>query len=223
MYHSQCNNFFAFDFFFLFFWSMKVVFFGDNVPKDRAEKAKETARECDGFLVIGSSVMTMSAFRIVRYMNKDIIAYFLAQLYYFFSTLNLRMYYMDTWFSCLTLTEEVNSSICSVLHVTPIFWRDYKKFYTLSSFCESTLCIFMKFANNPCFNYYQNLEYSINLSFHYFFKTIGYNGIVSSLCLFYFLVFFIVSCGCWHNLLWKCKSWHGDDCGRVSVWGRWTE
>ncbi|THU51045.1 hypothetical protein C4D60_Mb06t26880 [Musa balbisiana] len=43
-----------------------VVFFGDNVPKDRAEKAKETARECDGFLVIGSSVMTMSAFRIVR-------------------------------------------------------------------------------------------------------------------------------------------------------------
>ena len=52
---------------------MKVVFFGDNVPKDRAEKAKETARECDGFLVIGSSVMTMSAFRIVRYMNKDII------------------------------------------------------------------------------------------------------------------------------------------------------
>ncbi|KAJ8483925.1 hypothetical protein OPV22_016410 [Ensete ventricosum] len=43
-----------------------VVLFGDNVPKDRAEKAKETARECDGFLVIGSSVMTMSAFRIVR-------------------------------------------------------------------------------------------------------------------------------------------------------------
>ncbi|XP_074574378.1 NAD-dependent protein deacylase SRT2 isoform X2 [Curcuma longa] len=44
----------------------KVVFFGDNVPKERADKAREAARECDSFLVIGSSVMTMSAFRLVR-------------------------------------------------------------------------------------------------------------------------------------------------------------
>ncbi|XP_042394776.1 NAD-dependent protein deacylase SRT2-like isoform X1 [Zingiber officinale] len=43
-----------------------VVFFGDNVPKERADKAREAARECDSFLVIGSSVMTMSAFRLVR-------------------------------------------------------------------------------------------------------------------------------------------------------------
>ncbi|KAH1038313.1 hypothetical protein J1N35_040056 [Gossypium stocksii] len=44
-----------------------VVFFGDNVPKERADKAMEVARECDAFLVLGSSVMTMSAFRLVRY------------------------------------------------------------------------------------------------------------------------------------------------------------
>lgn len=43
-----------------------VVFFGDNVPKERADKAMEVARECDAFLVLGSSVMTMSAFRLVR-------------------------------------------------------------------------------------------------------------------------------------------------------------
>ncbi|PPD99890.1 hypothetical protein GOBAR_DD03070 [Gossypium barbadense] len=43
-----------------------VVFFGDNVPKERADKAKEVARECDAFLVLGSSVMTMSAFQLVR-------------------------------------------------------------------------------------------------------------------------------------------------------------
>lgn len=43
-----------------------VVFFGDNVPKERADKAMEAAKNCDGFLVLGSSVMTMSAFRLVR-------------------------------------------------------------------------------------------------------------------------------------------------------------
>lgn len=45
---------------------MKVVFFGDNVPKDRADKAMEAAKGCDAFLVLGSSLMTMSAFRLVR-------------------------------------------------------------------------------------------------------------------------------------------------------------
>lgn len=44
----------------------EVVFFGDNVPKDRADKAMQVAKGCDAFLVIGSSVMTMSAFRLVR-------------------------------------------------------------------------------------------------------------------------------------------------------------
>lgn len=46
---------------------LKVVFFGDNVPKDRANIAMEAAKGCDAFLVLGSSVMTMSAFRLVRY------------------------------------------------------------------------------------------------------------------------------------------------------------
>lgn len=46
---------------------LKVVFFGDNVPKDRADKAMEAAKGCDAFLVLGSSLMTMSAFRLVRY------------------------------------------------------------------------------------------------------------------------------------------------------------
>ncbi|KAE9604184.1 putative histone deacetylase transcription factor C2H2 family [Lupinus albus] len=43
-----------------------VVFFGDNVPKDRADMAMEASRRCDAFLVLGSSVMTFSAFRLVR-------------------------------------------------------------------------------------------------------------------------------------------------------------
>ncbi|XP_031473563.1 NAD-dependent protein deacylase SRT2 isoform X2 [Nymphaea colorata] len=43
-----------------------VVFFGDNVPKDRADKAMEGAKSCDALLVVGSSVMTMSAYRLVR-------------------------------------------------------------------------------------------------------------------------------------------------------------
>ncbi|KAK3211436.1 hypothetical protein Dsin_016142 [Dipteronia sinensis] len=43
-----------------------VVFFGDNVPKDRADKAMEAAKACDAFLILGSSVMTMSAYRLVR-------------------------------------------------------------------------------------------------------------------------------------------------------------
>ncbi|PON86221.1 Sirtuin family [Trema orientale] len=43
-----------------------VVFFGDNVPKDRADKAIEAAKDCDAFLVLGSSLMTMSAYRLVR-------------------------------------------------------------------------------------------------------------------------------------------------------------
>ncbi|KAL3528219.1 hypothetical protein ACH5RR_012875 [Cinchona calisaya] len=43
-----------------------VVFFGDNVPKDRADRAMEAAKRCDAFLVLGSSLMTMSAFRLIR-------------------------------------------------------------------------------------------------------------------------------------------------------------
>ncbi|KAK9011440.1 hypothetical protein V6N11_044291 [Hibiscus sabdariffa] len=46
-----------------------VVFFGDNVPKERADKAMEVARECDAFLALGSSLMTMSAFRLISYIS----------------------------------------------------------------------------------------------------------------------------------------------------------
>lgn len=43
-----------------------VVMFGDNVPQERAETAKEAARTCDSLLVVGSALMTMSAFRLAR-------------------------------------------------------------------------------------------------------------------------------------------------------------
>ncbi|CAD6270356.1 unnamed protein product [Miscanthus lutarioriparius] len=43
-----------------------VVMFGDNVPQERAESAKEAARACDALLVVGSALMTMSAFRLAR-------------------------------------------------------------------------------------------------------------------------------------------------------------
>ena len=55
---------------------MKVVFFGDNVPKDRADIAMEAAKTCDAFLVIGSSSMTFSAFRLVRcYCSYNYVGY----------------------------------------------------------------------------------------------------------------------------------------------------
>ncbi|XP_039798573.1 NAD-dependent protein deacylase SRT2-like isoform X2 [Panicum virgatum] len=43
-----------------------VVMFGDNVPQERAESTKEAARNCDALLVVGSALMTMSAFRLAR-------------------------------------------------------------------------------------------------------------------------------------------------------------
>ncbi|KAH9322997.1 hypothetical protein KI387_017636, partial [Taxus chinensis] len=43
-----------------------VVFFGDNVPKERASKAMATIKGGDALLVFGSSLMTMSAYRLVR-------------------------------------------------------------------------------------------------------------------------------------------------------------
>ena len=49
------------------FCCLKVVMFGDNVPRERADNAKEAARNCDALLVVGSAVMTMSAFRLARY------------------------------------------------------------------------------------------------------------------------------------------------------------
>lgn len=43
-----------------------VVFFGDNVPRQRVEFCTALARSADALLVVGSSIMTMSALRLVR-------------------------------------------------------------------------------------------------------------------------------------------------------------
>jgi NAD-dependent SIR2 family protein deacetylase len=46
---------------------IQVVIFGDNVPKARAEEAMAMAKSSDAILVLGSSLMVMSAFRLIRY------------------------------------------------------------------------------------------------------------------------------------------------------------
>ncbi|WP_417583948.1 NAD-dependent protein deacetylase [Nitrincola sp.] len=43
-----------------------VVFFGDNVPKERVESSLEALKASDGLLVIGSSLMVFSGFRFCR-------------------------------------------------------------------------------------------------------------------------------------------------------------
>lgn len=43
-----------------------VVFFGDNVPRERADLCTTMCRSADALLVVGSSIMTMSALRLVR-------------------------------------------------------------------------------------------------------------------------------------------------------------
>ena len=43
-----------------------VVFFGENVPRDRYEQASEALASADGLLVAGSSLMVYSGFRFVR-------------------------------------------------------------------------------------------------------------------------------------------------------------
>lgn len=43
-----------------------VVFFGDNVPKQRVESSLEVLKASDGLLVIGSSLMVFSGFRFCR-------------------------------------------------------------------------------------------------------------------------------------------------------------
>lgn len=43
-----------------------VVFFGENVPKDRAVRAGEALRASDAMLVVGSSLMVYSGFRFAR-------------------------------------------------------------------------------------------------------------------------------------------------------------
>ncbi|WP_151637724.1 NAD-dependent protein deacetylase [Noviherbaspirillum aerium] len=43
-----------------------VVFFGDGVPRTCAEQAEARLREADGMLIIGSSLMVLSSFRLCR-------------------------------------------------------------------------------------------------------------------------------------------------------------
>jgi NAD-dependent SIR2 family protein deacetylase len=43
-----------------------VVFFGENVPRDRYERAREALADADALLVAGSSLMVYSGFRFVR-------------------------------------------------------------------------------------------------------------------------------------------------------------
>lgn len=42
-----------------------IVFFGDNVPKERVEKVKSSVEECGGLLVLGSSLTVFSSYRII--------------------------------------------------------------------------------------------------------------------------------------------------------------
>ncbi|SEG31954.1 NAD-dependent protein deacetylase, SIR2 family [Oceanospirillum linum] len=44
-----------------------VVFFGDNVPRERVNQVSETLNRADGLLIIGSSLMVFSGFRFCRY------------------------------------------------------------------------------------------------------------------------------------------------------------
>jgi NAD-dependent SIR2 family protein deacetylase len=47
-----------------------VVFFGENVPKDRVERCYAALDRADALLVAGSSLTVMSGFRFVRYATK---------------------------------------------------------------------------------------------------------------------------------------------------------
>ena len=47
-----------------------VVFFGENVPKDRVERCYAALDAADGLLVAGSSLTVMSGLRFVRYAAK---------------------------------------------------------------------------------------------------------------------------------------------------------
>jgi NAD-dependent deacetylase sirtuin 4 len=44
----------------------RVVFFGENIDSQVKQKAAELVEECDSMLVIGSSLATFSAFRLVK-------------------------------------------------------------------------------------------------------------------------------------------------------------
>ncbi|MEN1728759.1 MAG: NAD-dependent protein deacetylase [Pseudomonadota bacterium] len=54
-----------------------VVFFGESVPAERVQRIDQGLADCDGVLVIGSSLVVMSGFRIVRQaakLNRPVVA-----------------------------------------------------------------------------------------------------------------------------------------------------
>eukprot|EP00529_Nitzschia_sp_RCC80_P020727 CAMPEP_0113490914 /NCGR_PEP_ID=MMETSP0014_2-20120614/27289_1 /TAXON_ID=2857 /ORGANISM="Nitzschia sp." /LENGTH=397 /DNA_ID=CAMNT_0000384695 /DNA_START=378 /DNA_END=1571 /DNA_ORIENTATION=- /assembly_acc=CAM_ASM_000159 len=48
------------------FWKPDVVFFGDSVPKHRVELCRQAVEDCNGLLIVGTSLAVHSAFRHVR-------------------------------------------------------------------------------------------------------------------------------------------------------------
>jgi len=48
-----------------------VTFFGDNVPRWRVDAANDLVASSDGVLVVGSSLMTFSAFRLAKLAEKE--------------------------------------------------------------------------------------------------------------------------------------------------------
>jgi NAD-dependent SIR2 family protein deacetylase len=46
-----------------------VVFFGEAVPADRVEKARDSVVRADALLIVGSSLMVFSGFRFARMAN----------------------------------------------------------------------------------------------------------------------------------------------------------
>ena len=52
------------------FFKPEVVFFGDSVPKHRVTICQQAVEQCDGILVVGSSLAVHSAFRHVRAASK---------------------------------------------------------------------------------------------------------------------------------------------------------
>jgi NAD-dependent SIR2 family protein deacetylase len=44
----------------------RVVFFGENVPRERVERVREGLGAADALLVVGSSLMVYSGYRFVR-------------------------------------------------------------------------------------------------------------------------------------------------------------
>jgi NAD-dependent SIR2 family protein deacetylase len=48
-----------------------VVFFGENVPRERVDASYQALQQADALLVIGSSLMVYSGFRFARHANEQ--------------------------------------------------------------------------------------------------------------------------------------------------------